>query len=684
MNLAAIKRALLLASLFMPVSALALTISVTTTEDQNGTDSSKCSLREAVQAINTSVAFGGCPAGIPSANNTISLGQGVYTLTNELVISQEITIIGAPTYRWKGDSFGTTTVNPLTGERLWRLRPLTTIKAAPGKRILNAASAVGDIELVDLVLDGGAPNSGTPANDNGGAILSGVSLSLENVRILNGSAQRGGAIFLARAAGLSLTDTTFDSNIAVLSGGAIAMACLLDGSSTVRTVSVQRSSFRSNSSPMGAGAVDLCGDVTAGVVASTFSGNSSGAGYAAMTYGNQGGATGASLTVNFVTFAENVGGHAIASTGHSVFELKNSAFAGNLSDCLVNGSADCSDDNEANKVVISALTEFESVGYANFGGLTDGYLPKGTLVVDAGPAAANDCGGTDQRDLDRTMGGFCDIGALERLQLTAVADKGRNESGDGRIAYVDVLSNDSFGEDGTGIGGIIKPVDFEIDTALSDPLCAIEPANPSADQPLPRLRLDNPAGLLTPVSSPKQCHYRVKDADGNPVGEAAVVEVSISNIKPVANNDSFLRPVGTSSLLLNVLSNDHDDGDNDEDRGIVHGTPVNELIIKIVTAPQLGVLSGVEVDCPGEASSEDEGQVCYAAGALRYVANNNMSPFTDEFTYVVIDEDGDDSGNARVLIRTDAKDPQSGGGGSIDWILLSLLSLAGLRLSRRV
>ena len=53
-------------------SAGATTIAVTTTLDQFGEDTTKCSLREAIQAANTNAAFGGCPAG--SASDLITLG----------------------------------------------------------------------------------------------------------------------------------------------------------------------------------------------------------------------------------------------------------------------------------------------------------------------------------------------------------------------------------------------------------------------------------------------------------------------------------------------------------------------------------------------------------------------------------------------------------------------------------
>ncbi|MBL0162886.1 MAG: CSLREA domain-containing protein [Xanthomonadales bacterium] len=51
----------------------ATAIQVTTRNDQFGEDTTKCSLREAVQAANTDTAFGGCPAG--SATDLITFDQ---------------------------------------------------------------------------------------------------------------------------------------------------------------------------------------------------------------------------------------------------------------------------------------------------------------------------------------------------------------------------------------------------------------------------------------------------------------------------------------------------------------------------------------------------------------------------------------------------------------------------------
>lgn len=674
-------------ALVVSANVMAVTITVTTTDDQNGTDATKCSLREAVRAVNTSVAFGGCPAGMSAANNKIQLASGVYTLTDELVLTQEVEILGASTYRWFGDTFGTAEgdTNPLTGDEVKRLLPLTTVKAAAGKRILNAATSTGGMELSDLILDGAILAVG-----NGGVILSSGPVSLNNVQVLNGSAQKGGAIYLAGSAGLSLTDATLSNNAAVVDGGAVAMDCSFNGNSVVRSISIQRSLLRSNASTSGAGVISFCGNVTAGVEASTFSANSSAAGRGALTFADANGASDASISLNYVTVAQHSNGYFIRTDGLSAFEFSSSVLADNSLNCLIDGVAACTSNDVANKIVTTDMTQLEAFG--DFGGLTKGYLPKGALLVDQGEALSTDCAGNDQRNLVRNMGSACDIGAFERLQLTAIEDKGSNASGDNRVAYVDVLANDTYGEDGTGISGIFKPVDFAIDTALSHATCGY--VAPSADQPKPRIKVDN-SGAITPSTSPIRCYYRVKDAGGNPVGAAAKVDVLISNIKPDAEDDTYLRRVGVMSIPLDLLANDNDDGDG------TYATAKASLIIMIkgnrpkdlngVSIPNqvktsIGVVSGIEFDCDdieGSVASDadDSGSVCFTAGTLTYTADNSLHPFTEEFSYSVFDEQGGQSDQAKVTITTDAPAPGSSGG-SFDWLLLGLLSVLGLRRVR--
>ncbi|MFN8524589.1 MAG: CSLREA domain-containing protein [Chloroflexota bacterium] len=61
--LGALLAGLLLVLLAPADGAQAATIQVTTSADENNTNLSACSLREALVAANTNAAFGGCPAG---------------------------------------------------------------------------------------------------------------------------------------------------------------------------------------------------------------------------------------------------------------------------------------------------------------------------------------------------------------------------------------------------------------------------------------------------------------------------------------------------------------------------------------------------------------------------------------------------------------------------------------------
>jgi hypothetical protein len=248
--------------------------------------------------------------------------------------------------------------------------------------------------------------------------------------------------------------------------------------------------LRSNSSAAGAGAVSFCGNVTVGVEASTFSANSSAASRGALELcTDTNGATDATISLEYVTVADTWNGYFVRTDGLASFELSNSVLAANSATCLINGVAACTSNDAGYKVITTDMTQLESLG--NFGGLTDGYLPKGALLIDQAEAVSSGCSGNDQRNLMRNMGSACDIGAIEKLQLTALEDKGNNVTGDNRVAFVDVLTNDVFGEDGSGIGGIVKPVDFAIDAGLSHAACSYVAA--TVDHP------DRASRLITAV-----------------------------------------------------------------------------------------------------------------------------------------------------------------------------------------
>ena len=127
-----------------------------------------------------------------------------------------------------------------------------------------------------------------------------------------------------------------------------------------------------------------------------------------------------------------------------------------------------------------------------------------------------------------------------------------------------------------------------------------------------------------------------------------------------------LRPVGQQSVTFNPLDNDNDKGDGKF--GLVlnpdgsYGPAVDWATfypVEIVDQPSLGKIYGASSGlCPGSAAVP---KICVNP-PLRYVADNNMSPFTDTFSYHVYDQDGQTSNSATVSIYTNAPDPDHGGG----------------------
>jgi CSLREA domain-containing protein len=698
-------------------------IQVTTRADENGENPSGCSLREAVTAAYTHKAYGGCPAGDDIYDNVIQLPDQLlpYQLDREITVLGELVIAGAETLREKQ-------VNPMTGQKPRRVRPTipdnlagvkgSEIRAAPGRRIFNVE---GELTINNLVLTGNGAVS-----QNGGLIYSAGSLSVSNSLLRNGRVSGvvtaldegyGGAIYLARSgSNVSLTDVTLSGNIATNKGGAIAMSCRVDLISfAAHQVSITRSLLQGNSSATGAGAVEFCGDTSGSLTASTLSGNVSAAGSGALTFVQPSAEIGVGgLNLNYVTAAEQQG-HVLALSGLAGVDIQGSLLGfttggaflchfpnpTNIADKPPTSTFNVFSDNSCSPLfgaagqntVLATGTPLSDLLHpltANASyALTDFYLPleNNPYLVDAGNNL-DSCKSQDQRNTVRQSGALCDIGSVERLQLTANDDEGENRVKTNREAAIDVLINDTFGENASG------PLGFrDNETAGNEAVQVISELNGTcewrlntADKFPGKLVVTSVNGALTDEDHPVICQYVAVAADGT-LSAPATVEVQIRNVFPAARKDRYVRPEGSTSITFDPLENDDDNGDGIY--GHVDDNPANPpgwekfFPIEIVTPPELGTVVGTGPTpsglCPGSAS---EPKTCLAP-PLRYIPNNNLSPFADKFTYRAYDDDGAASSLASVTIATDA--PEAGhGGGSVDLLGGAVLALLGLRRLRRL
>lgn len=708
-------RSLLIVASQIALPVCAATISTTTLMDENG-DGAECSLREAVYAANNNVSFGGCPAGNALADDSIVLSKGTYLLTKgELKVTQALKLFGVNAYR--------DAINPLTGKKPNRVRPETIIDAGNLSRILSTEGVLdAELELRDVELKNGRMTG------NGGAVLSWSSVELDNVVIRSSSALgaltaqgKGGAVYLARSgAGISMTDSMMLNNVAAVSGGAIAMNCEFNGELALHQVSVNRSALDSNSSGSGAGAVFACGSTTMGIQASTVSRNVSAMGTAAIELVNNSLPEDGSLTLRSVTAVENSGGPVFRVEKIAALDVTNTLLAFNGAvNCAITASVSGTSlgtidgsaiqDSVASGCQVAAVTwgtgnteipaaitiDGELAAFSSsIGGLVDGYMPlPGSLyVLNKGQALAS-CESEDQRGISRTSGTACDAGAVERRELTTVDDEGTNRKTD-RIAYVNVLANDTPPEPAS-----LTTTDFWATATVTPTFSATSPGAPvpgcfwendpdDTEAPFQKvLKIDSHGKTGTFA-----CDYKVEISGSAP--STARVEVEIKNNRPVAVADAYVRPVGTTEVFLDLLANDHDDNDGaiaeaglyvveDDDATDFDESTLPAYVIRITQEPSLGSIEGLSsIDCPVKLVVEPD-RKCFAAQGLRYVADNNLSPFTDSFKYVVYDKDKEESAEATVTITTDAPDPDRKGG-SADWLLLGVLAMAGLRRVRRL
>jgi len=398
-----------------PVSAA--TIVVDTPEDQNNTDITHCSLREALYAAIFDTAYGGCSAG--SDADIITLPAGVYTVDSRLTsVTNGVTINGA--------GAETTIIQP-SG-----CNPVEETCANDYQ--LVRVSANGTLNLNNLTL---RYWKNTTDGNNGGAILNEETLNISDCVFYANRAERGSALYNFYTGTMTVTNSTFLSNLAhdtsaYTDGGAIFND---DG-----TAYIEKSTFSDNHANFGGAIYNYGSEVT--IINSTFSGNS------AETSGGGLVNVGTATITNSTFFGNAAAIGAGIYNGHTyILNLTNTIIANSVTgdDCSnISGTIATNVNNliEDNTCSPAFSGDPSLGGLAYNGGSTQTHaLQQGSIAIDSGNLAA--CPATDQRGVTRPKGSGCDIGAFEFYP--AVADiAGTPTSG---IAPLEVnFTNNSMGE----------------------------------------------------------------------------------------------------------------------------------------------------------------------------------------------------------------------------------------------
>ncbi len=680
----------------------AVTLKVNTTNDEFGENLANCSLREAIEAVNTHSAFGGCIAGQRFGTNIIKLEAKEYTLTRgELTIVSEVTIAGV------GNNVEE--VDNITGKKPKRHAPTTIINAQGKSRLFNSLIHKQPLTLNSVKLVNGY------SDDLGGAILAGGSISSTNVIFENNVAKKdGGAIYLIGKNSTLAADESVWKNNNVLqgSGAAVAMSCLDDLKPTTRTIEIIHSSIVLNGSTTAKSVLEACGVLTLNLRTSTIGENTANSAGAIINFNNDTSVFSTfniesstivqnkiapvinfnsikNITTNFTVLAFNEGTGCIGNDNSKITYLGRFGLFENCGYLNIS-NIDSSTSNNVflpSPLPVQFSDEFNPL--ANYGGYTPTYLPKTTskYVLDKGGACVERI---DQRSSSYPDQITCDLGAVERRVAMAVVDRDSvitNTKSNDRAIELSVLDNDIPSETDltddqpNARGKIAKDTNgkylIEL-TSDSNGQCTI--VHRTAEDLLPLIRFDNGGKLLSDTQN-ASCKYTFTDANGNKA-VAGELLFKVENKTPVAGNDTFYLSSESPSLVMNVLTNDNDDGDG-QYGGLCKENTVKcngGYYIRITSAPSLGTIEGDRRECPD--FNETNKYVCYR-GNLTYRPKNTLSPFNDTFTYVVYDTDLAISTPASVTIINEtgqkAKDSSSSGSFGI----FSVITLSTLLFLRR-
>ncbi len=401
----------LLASPTAPVRAA--TITVNTLNDTVVAGS--CSLRGAIQAINTLAAAGGCPIGAAGDTITFSVAGAITLTSPELALTRNMTITGP------GAANLTVRRDPLNGTRF---------------RIFNVGSGV-TAAISGLTITGGAaPDSNFGDGGNGGGVFNSGTLTVTNSTVSgntagnggNGGGGYGGGVF--NSGTLTVTNGTVSGNTGRGGGGGITS----DG-----TLTLTNSTLSGNAATGGGGGGisggggGISGGGTLTLTNSTVSGNTGRGGGGIATD------VAATLTLRNSTVSGNTattdsGGGVVMSGGGIALTLVGTILAGNTgpggADLYLPDGGTVTDDGynllvaggssghtfaNGTNVTVADTAALRLDPLAANGGPTQTRDPQATSpainVIPFGPV----CPAADQRGFPRPQGTRCDIGAVERL-----------------------------------------------------------------------------------------------------------------------------------------------------------------------------------------------------------------------------------------------------------------------------
>ncbi len=240
------------------------TIYVTTFDDEDGTNLSACSLREAIKTAAANKAYGGCSAGntAASATDVIELKAGTYHLKSELAPTSSVNIFGESPVTY-------TAKDPITNSYPQRTELTTIIDADNNSRLFNTSTSGATISLNNLILQNANAGSG-----KGGALYLGASTTLNRVEILNAMALTGGAIYLdGTNQTININNSLIQNSNASVGSSVLAMSCVNNLTFVPRVITFTYSSIINNGSSTSSNTIEFCGQPSITLTANTIAQN---------------------------------------------------------------------------------------------------------------------------------------------------------------------------------------------------------------------------------------------------------------------------------------------------------------------------------------------------------------------------------------------------------------------------